>query len=616
MPTGTGWNDEWMTSEGYGKIRQFSLEASRSKVSGFVAKIPGEVDKEDLQKSHITAKHREARRQPVPGIRPAAQIQGEEYRKNRVGKGSNFDFASMRNDMGRVGKYGEEYAKKKEVEAMGQTNLRGQQMKIQIKKDFYRETARTARRDPQEISDWRTKKEVVIDDPQCLIKPIFDFSELDVPSALTDLFRKNNYSVPTPIQAQSWPVSLRGQDTVGIARTGSGKTLSFLLPALVHIRAQAPLRRGDGPICLIMVPTRELAVQVYEEAKKFGTPMRIRTTAVFGGAPKNQQQQDLEAGCEMVVACPGRLLDFMQARTTNMNRCSFLILDEADRMLDMGFEPQIRKILQHTRKDRQTLMYSATWPKEVRRIAEDFMKTPNMITIGGSGEQLTANPNITQLVEVVEEYDKPVKYTKFLEKAYRSKIFKSITFVQQKATADLLAVELGKRGWPVAPLHGDKDQRQRDAVLRDFKRGAIPILIATDVAARGLDISDVEYVINYDFPHSIEDYVHRIGRTARGEKYGTAYTLLTKGVSHNIKQLIEVMEGAGQTVPKEVKELQNTSRNMAGAKARARRQIMQANSNRPSEEAFQEARNQNLISGMKPTQRPKSGSLSRRFNPY
>ena len=488
MPTGTGWNDEWMTSEGYGKIRQFSLEASRQKVDGFVARMPGEVEKEDLNKSHITAKHREARRQPVPG---AAKAQGQEYKKNRVGK--NYDFASMRNDMGRVGKYGEDYARKKEIEAMSQPNLRGQQLKIQIKKDFYRETARTARRDPQEISDWRAKKEVVIDDPQCLIKPIFDFSELDVPSALTDLFRKNNYAVPTPIQAQSWPVSLRGQDTVGIARTGSGKTLSFLLPALVHIRAQAPLRRGDGPICLIMVPTRELAVQVYEEAKKFGTPMRIRATACYGGAPKTQQQQDLEAGCEVVIACPGRLLDFMQARTTNMNRCSFLILDEADRMLDMGFEPQIRKILQHTRKDRQTLMYSATWPKEVRRIAEDFMKTPNMITIGGSGEQLTANPNITQLVEVVEEYDKPVKYTKFLEKAYKSKIFKSITFVQQKSTADLLAVELGKRGWPVAPLHGDKDQRQREAVLRDFKRGAIPILIATDVAARGLDISDVEY---------------------------------------------------------------------------------------------------------------------------
>jgi len=398
-----------------------------------------------------------------------------------------------------------------------------------------------------------------------------DFNELDVPGVLTDIFRKQNFQTPTPIQAQSWPIALRGQDTIGIARTGSGKTLGFLLPALVHIRAQAPLRRGDGPICVCMLPTRELAQQVEEEAKKFGAAMRVRSCVVYGGAPRMQQKRDLEAGAEIVVGCPGRLLDFIQSGVVNMRRVSFLILDEADRMLDMGFEPQIRKICGQMRRERQTLMYSATWPKEVRRLAEDFLNMPRMIMIGSNGDELVANKNINQIVEVVEEWDKPARFTQFMEKAYAGKVIKSIVFTDTKRACDYLAQELGKRGWPVAPIHGDKDQRQRDSVLRDFRAGRIPILIATDVAARGIDVSDIEYVINYDFPQTIEDYVHRIGRTARGEKSGTAFSLMTKEHSRCVRQLIEVMERSGQQVPDAVRELANSSRAFAGARARSRR---------------------------------------------
>lgn len=320
-----------------------------------------------------------------------------------------------------------------------------------------------------------------------------------------------------------------------------------------------------------MLPTRELAQQVEEEAKKFGAAMRVRSCAVYGGAPRMQQKRDLEAGAEIVVGCPGRLLDFIQSGVTNMRRVSFLILDEADRMLDMGFEPQIRKICGQMRRERQTLMYSATWPKEVRRLAEDFLNMPRMITIGGEGDELVANKNILQKVEVVEEWDKPAKFTQFMEKAYAGKVVKSIVFTDTKRACDYLAQELGKRGWPVAPIHGDKDQRQRDSVLRDFRAGRIPILIATDVAARGIDITDIEYVINYDFPQTIEDYVHRIGRTARGERSGTAYSLLTKEHSRCVRQLIEVMERSDQEVPNEVRELANSSRAFAGARARSRR---------------------------------------------
>merc|ERR1719500_212554 len=282
--------------------------------------------------------------------------------------------------------------------------------------------------------------------------------------------------------------------------------------------------------------------------------MSVRTTAVYGGAPKYGQKRDLDNGSEIVVACPGRLLDFIQSRVVNMHRVSFLILDEADRMLDMGFEPQIRKILGQCRRDRQTLMFSATWPKEVRRLANDFLSNPEMITIG-STDSLHANPNIKQIVEVVQEYEKPTKFTAFMERAYQGQVVKAIVFTETKRACDYLAQELGNRGWPVAPIHGDKDQRQRDSTLKDFREGRIPILIATDVAARGLDISDVQYVVNYDFPNNVEDYVHRIGRTARGEKSGTAYTLLTANKAKHCKELVEVMEKAGQEVSQEVRDL-------------------------------------------------------------
>jgi len=480
------------------------------------------------------------------------------------GMKSSGDYTNRRNDCG-SGKYDDEWSRVKDVDY---AHVRD---KLVIKKDFYRETQRTRNRPNDQVLQWRCDQEISIDDPECYCKPILDFCELDVPAALQDVFRKNNYQTPTPIQAQSWPICLQGRDCIAIARTGSGKTLGFLVPAMVHIRAQPALRKGDGPIAVVLTPTRELAQQVHEEARKFGQSMRIRTTPVYGGAAKLPQKRELEAGSEIIVACPGRLLDFIQSGTTNMSRCSFLIMDEADRMLDMGFEPQIRKIVGQMRKEKQTLMYSATWPKEVRRMAEDFQNNPAMITIGSRAEELFANPNIQQIIEVCEEWDKPIKFTNFMEKAYGNKVFKSIVFTDTKKACDYLAQQLSKRGWPVAPIHGDKDQRQRDSVLRDFKQGRIPILIATDVAARGIDVPDIKYVINYDFPGTMEDYIHRIGRTARGEKTGVAYSLITRDHARCCKELISILERSKQQVPKSLIELQTQSKNMAGAKARSRR---------------------------------------------
>merc|ERR1719348_2195587 len=228
--------------------------------------------------------------------------------------------------------------------------------------------------------------------------------EAGIPEYLMTTVNGQGYSKPTVIQAQSWPIALSGVDMTGIARTGSGKTLAFVLPAIIHIMAQPDLRPNDGPIALILAPTRELAKQCQEVAETFGTPCGVRTVAVYGGADKGQQIRELEKGAHIVVACPGRLLDLIQSRKTNLHRTTYLVLDEADRMLDMGFEPQIRKIIGQIRKDRQTLMFSATWPKEVRRLAEDFLENHVQINVGAL--QLTANHNILQIIDVCMEFEK------------------------------------------------------------------------------------------------------------------------------------------------------------------------------------------------------------------
>jgi len=221
------------------------------------------------------------------------------------------------------------------------------------------------------------------------------------------LYGRQGFSEPTSIQAQGWPIALSGRDMVGIASTGSGKTLSYILPAIVHINSQPKLSRKDGPIALVLAPTRELAQQIQQVADDFGHSSGIRNTCLYGGAPKGAQARDLDGGVEIVIATPGRLLDFLESGKTNLKRCTYLVLDEADRMLDMGFEPQIRKIIEQIRPDRQTLMWSATWPKEVKNLAEDFLKDYAQINVGSL--QLSANHNILQIIDVCQDYEKENK---------------------------------------------------------------------------------------------------------------------------------------------------------------------------------------------------------------
>ncbi|XP_060619085.1 probable ATP-dependent RNA helicase DDX5 [Anolis sagrei] len=414
-----------------------------------------------------------------------------------------------------------------------------------FEKNFYQEHPDVARRPMQEIEQYRGGKEITVKGHNCP-KPVMNFYEANFPANVMEVIQRQNFTEPTAIQAQGWPVALSGLDMVGVAQTGSGKTLSYLLPAIVHINHQPFLERGDGPICLVLAPTRELAQQVQQVAAEYGRACRLKSTCIYGGAPKGPQIRDLERGVEICIATPGRLIDFLEAGKTNLRRCTYLVLDEADRMLDMGFEPQIRKIVEQIRPDRQTLMWSATWPKEVRQLAEDFLKEYVHINIGAL--ELSANHNILQIVDVCHDVEKDDKLIRLMEEIMSEKENKTIVFVETKRRCDDLTRKMRRDGWPAMGIHGDKSQQERDWVLNEFKHGKAPILIATDVASRGLDVEDVKFVINYDYPNSSEDYIHRIGRTARSTKTGTAYTFFTPNNIKQVSDLISVLREANQAI--------------------------------------------------------------------
>lgn len=435
-----------------------------------------------------------------------------------------------------------------------------------FEKNFYREHINVTNRSMEEIQDFLNTHDTTIRGRNTP-KAIFSFEEAGYPDYVMAGISKCGFSDPTPIQSVGWPIALSGRDIVGIARTGSGKTLGFLLPAIVHINHQPYLERGDGPICLVLVPTRELAQQVQEVAIEFGRHSKVRNCCVYGGAPKGPQIRDLERGAEICIATPGRLIDFLEAGKTNLRRTTYLVMDEADRMLDMGFEPQIRKIMEQVRPDRQVLMWSATWPKEVRSLAEEFLKDYIQINIGAL--QLSANHNILQIIDVCNESEKDHKLVKLLEEIMNEKENKTLVFVETKRRADELQRRMKRDGWPVMAIHGDKSQPERDWVLSEFRTGRIPIMIATDVASRGLDVDDIKFVINFDYPATSEDYVHRIGRTARSNNTGTAYTFFTPANMKQAVDLMSVLKEANQAINPKLTQLAESARGIFG-KGRSR----------------------------------------------
>ncbi|KAL1610272.1 ATP-dependent RNA helicase dbp2 [Paraconiothyrium brasiliense] len=421
-----------------------------------------------------------------------------------------------------------------------------------FEKSFYKEDPAVTNRPESEVAQFRKEKEITVQGKQ-VPRPVTTFDEAGFPSYVMSEVKAQGFAKPTAIQSQGWPMALSGRDVVGVAETGSGKTLTYCLPAIVHINAQPLLAPGDGPIVLILAPTRELAVQIQQEISKFGKSSRIRNTCVYGGVPKGPQIRDLARGVEVCIATPGRLIDMLEAGKTNLRRVTYLVLDEADRMLDMGFEPQIRKIIGQIRPDRQTCMWSATWPKEVRQLAADYQKDFIQVNIGSM--ELSANHRIQQIVEVVTDFEKRDRMSKHLETIMNDKENKVLVFTGTKRVADEITRFLRQDGWPALSIHGDKQQNERDWVLNEFKTGKSPIMVATDVASRGIDVRNITHVLNYDYPNNSEDYVHRIGRTGRAGAKGTAITFFTTENSKQARDLVGILTESKQQIDPRLHEM-------------------------------------------------------------
>lgn len=399
-------------------------------------------------------------------------------------------------------------------------------------------------------ADFRSQNEISVtgEDTANPFHPVQSFKDAAVIFSPNIMAATKKFQKPTPIQAQCWPILLKKRDIIAIAETGSGKTLAFGLPGLVHLEQTASnYNIKKGPAILVLSPTRELAMQTAVVFSESGVQANIKSTCIYGGVPKPPQQQEIRAGVHVIIATPGRLLDHMNDGTIKLSQVSMLILDEADRMLDMGFERDIRSILAEIPKNRQTLMFSATWPTSIQKLAAEFLTTPVRVTIGS--EDLAANHRVSQFVEVVDPREKDAKLIDLLQKVHKSRKNRVLVFALYKLEASRIEETLTRKGWKCVAIHGDKSQQLRTAALEKFKSGETPLLIATDVAARGLDIPEVEYVINYTFPLTIEDYVHRIGRTGRAGRTGVSHTLFTLHDKSHAGELANVLREAGQTVP-------------------------------------------------------------------
>ncbi|HWD93027.1 MAG TPA: DEAD/DEAH box helicase [Verrucomicrobiae bacterium] len=346
------------------------------------------------------------------------------------------------------------------------------------------------------------------------------FRILGLDAKILQAVQEAGYTEPTPIQTAAIPPIIAGHDLIGIAQTGTGKTAAFTLPILTRLAAQPPAQLRGSRV-LIIAPTRELVVQIEENVKAYAKHLPLTVATVFGGVGEHPQIRALRAGTNVIIACPGRLLDLMGQRCADFSQLQFLVLDEADRMLDMGFLPSIKRIVQQLPKQRQTLMFSATLSREIESLTHEFQRAPKVVQIGRR-----ANPAET-VTQLVYEVPKHLKTSLLLHLLRDPRMNMTLVFSRMKHSADRLARQLEQKGIRTATLHSNRSQNQRLKALKDFKSGAVRVLVATDIAARGIDVDGISHVVNYDFPMHMEDYVHRIGRTGRAHAVGDAISFVT-----------------------------------------------------------------------------------------
>ena len=424
------------------------------------------------------------------------------------------------------------------------------------------------------------------------------FKELGLSAELLRAVEKQGYSQATPIQQQAIPLVLQGKDLLAGAQTGTGKTAGFTLPVLQQLQDKYPAGQKSYPKVLVLTPTRELAAQVHESVRDYGCHLPFRSAVIFGGVSINPQKQKLIKGVDIVVATPGRLLDHVQQRSIDLSRIEILVLDEADRMLDMGFIHDIRKVLKIIPKQRQTLLFSATFSNDIKTLAAEFLQQPAQI-------QVTPENTATELVsQTVYPVDKKRKRELLAEKIGQENWQQVLIFTRTKHSANKLAEQLGKDGITAAAIHGNKSQGARTRALSDFKAGAIRALVATDIAARGIDIDKLPHVVNFELPNVPEDYIHRIGRTARAGQQGSAISLvcvdelkLLKDIEKLLGKPIEKVYAPGYDVDPSIKAevIQNGSNRGSGR-------------NQPSGRGRSQGRGRPGTSGNAARARPASGN--------
>ena len=428
-----------------------------------------------------------------------------------------------------------------------------------FEKSFYLEPSDLQDLTEEDVADLRFELGDVKVVGRNVPKPALKWSQCGLSNQIQDVVARLKYEEPSAIQAQAIPTIMSGRDMIGVAKTGSGKTIAFLLPMFRHIKAQRPLANLEGPVGLIITPTRELAQQIHRDCKPFMKALNLRAVCAYGGAPIKDQIADLKTGAHIIVCTPGRMIDLLTAnsgRVTNLRRVTYLVIDEADRMFDMGFEPQIMKIVNNTRPDRHTVLFSATMPRQVESLALKTLRNHVEIMVGGRS---VVPPSITQVVEVRSEESKFVRLLELLGNLYQddNEEDRVLVFVNNQDTADRLLKDLMRKYYSCMSIHGGKDQIDRDSTIDDFKSGAVPILIATSVAARGLDVKQLKLVVNWDAPNHLEDYVHRAGRTGRAGNTGTDVTFITEDQERFSVDIAKALKQSGQILPDDLQKLVN-----------------------------------------------------------
>jgi len=487
----------------------------------------------------------------APGLRGIASKKGKQKAPEAMFSDDEEELAAMDEDAEGILDIAVKARKKKEIPVVNHAKMNYDS----FRKNFYTEPLELANMTEEELADLRLELDGIkvrgIDAP----KPVTSWPQCGLGVQTLDVIQKLGYEKPTAIQAQAIPSLMSGRDVIGIAKTGSGKTVAFLLPMFRHIKDQKALGTLDGPIGLIMSPTRELATQIHKECRPWLKALNLRAVCAYGGAPIKDQIAELKRGAEIVVCTPGRMIDLLAAnngRVTNLRRVTYAVLDEADRMFDMGFEPQVMKILGNIRPGRQLVLFSATFPKNMEALARKALKKPVEIIVGGRS---VVAPEIKQIVEVRADTTKFMRLLQLLGEVHQDEDARSLVFVDKQESAEDLMAAILKKGYPCFTIHGGKDQYDRDSVISDFKAGIFPVLVATSVAARGLDVKQLKMVVNFDCPNHLEDYVHRAGRTGRAGQKGLAVTFITEEQARYAVDIVKALKQSEQEVPEDLQKL-------------------------------------------------------------